>query len=134
MSKVDAFQRIVDQFDKEADFLVIYIQEAHALDQDKFDTNYHQINSHKTLDDRIFAAKLLELNEPTFDIVVDPMTDECNMAYGGLYERLYVIKDGKIEYQGERGPSGYHLNEVEEWLLKYRENTERKVPKVNNIK
>jgi hypothetical protein len=40
--------------------------------------------------------------------------DEANLQYGGLYERLYIVLDDVIVYQGERGPMGYRMEEDEE--------------------
>ena len=120
MAVLDTFQQMVTENASEVDFLTIYIEESHALDGWRFYANYHQIKKHKKLEERIAAAKLLELNNPTYPIVVDPMTDEANRAYGGLYERLYVIMDGIIMYQGARGPRGYHIEEVQDWIRNYK--------------
>lgn len=49
-------------------------------------------------------------------VTVDTMSNMANTDYGGLFERLYVLKNGRIVYQGDRGPVGYKLEEVEAWL------------------
>jgi len=47
------------------------------------------------------------------------MKDEASNAYGAHPERLYIILDGKIVYQGGLGPMDYHPEEVDSWLEKY---------------
>ena len=44
------------------------------------------------------------------------MCDAANAAYGAIPERLYVIKDDVILYQGGVGPFSYDLAEVETCL------------------
>jgi len=49
---------------------------------------------------------------------VDPMDDRANIAYAALPERLYVVQDGQIIYQGGLGPFDYNISEVEAFLAK----------------
>ena len=39
-----------------------------------------------------------------------------NDVYGAWPERLYIIVDGTIVYQGGLGPFDYKLHEVQHWL------------------
>ena len=96
----------------------MYIEEAHASDGWKFKNNY-DINSHVTTEDRRKAALQLKDLDPHCEVVMDTMTDEANKEYGGLYERLYIVLDGVIVYEGNRGPMGYHVEEVYDWLKNY---------------
>ena len=48
------------------------------------------------------------------------MQNEANDAYGAWPERLYIIQQGKIVYEGGTGPYNYNLGEVEKWLEKYK--------------
>lgn len=66
--------------------------------------------------ERLLAAKQLLDAKPACPILIDQMEDEANFQYGALYERLYIILNGKIAYQGDRGPHGYKMIEVEDWL------------------
>ena len=52
------------------------------------------------------------------------MKDEANYVYGGMYERLYVVLNSRIVYAGERGPGGYKVDELEDWLAAYRKTQE----------
>lgn len=48
------------------------------------------------------------------------MCDAANAAYGAIPERLYVIKDDVISYQGGVGPFSYDLAEVETCLTHFK--------------
>ena len=54
------------------------------------------------------------------------MTDEANMLYGGIPERLYIIEDEHIAYVGNIGPWDYNVAEIEAWLQEYKERVQRK--------
>lgn len=102
-----------------ADFVVVYIEEAHPSDGWFFHNNI-SIPQHRKLDDRIMAARKLEDIGTKCPIVVDQMSNDANKRYGALFERLYVIQDGVIVYAGERGPVGYKVEELESWLQNYK--------------
>ena len=106
---------------KMADFLTIYIEEAHPNEGWSFKSNSFPMSYHKSIDERLAAANVLRESMEFIPgaLAVDCMTDDANKAYGGLYERLYVVKDGRVLYQGKRGPLGYSLKEVDQWLLAY---------------
>lgn len=98
--------------------MIIYIEEAHASDGWRFENNF-DIKRHKSLDERILAAKKLRDLDPQCPIVVDKMDNRANMLYGGLYERLYIILNNVVMYAGERGPRGYKPDAVQSWLKKF---------------
>ena len=52
---------------------------------------------------------MLELESVDCPVLVDSLTDDANKAYAGLPERLYIILDGIIVYQGAQGPFGYKV-------------------------
>ena len=115
---------MASSFSDVADFITIYIEEAHPTDGWAFSNNV-EIKSHRHLNDRIEAAKILsEGNKLTFPVVCDTMANEANFCYGGLYERLYVIQNGKIAYEGGRGPRLYFVSEVEAWINSYKQRSE----------
>ncbi|WAQ95391.1 IOD1-like protein [Mya arenaria] len=106
------------KFRDRADFIIVYIEDPHASDGWRFKNNY-DINVHRSIDDRMKAAEELARLRPRCPVVVDTMENVANPAYGGLYERLYVVRDGMVEYEGARGPGGYKLAEVEGWLQEH---------------
>ncbi|ESP05162.1 hypothetical protein LOTGIDRAFT_227840 [Lottia gigantea] len=89
--------------------------EAHSSDGWRFENNF-EFSTHTKLNDRVLAAKSLLKAGVSSAVVLDSMKNEANNQYGGLFERLYIVLDGVIVYQGERGPNGYRIEEVEDWL------------------
>ncbi|KAF4099964.1 hypothetical protein G5714_020090 [Onychostoma macrolepis] len=57
-------------------------------------------------------------------VVVDTMENSSNSAYGAYFERLYILKDERVVYQGGRGPEGYRISELRDWLERYRSDLE----------
>ncbi len=115
---LDRFTRICDKFSNKADFLLVYIEEAHPDERGHIRDNY-KIVTHKTLESRLDAANVLvkELDDdPPCPVVVDTMTNEANYAYGALPERLYILKDDKVLYEGAKGPFGHDVSEMESRL------------------
>lgn len=125
MAKFGHFCKVARDFADIADFLSVYIEEAHPSDGWAFTGNV-DIRQHQTIDHRLAAAYTLSMDNPPFPIVVDSMTDEANIKYGGLFERLYVFQNNVIKYQGGRGPSGCHVEEVEAYLKNYRKSLRTK--------
>lgn len=52
--------------------------------------------------------------------MVDTMDDKATKAYGAFPERLSIIRQGKIVYEGGMGPYNYDLEEVRGWLEKWK--------------
>ncbi|KAK2898409.1 hypothetical protein Q8A67_009827 [Cirrhinus molitorella] len=104
-------------FSDVADFLVVYLAEAHATDAWAFANNV-DISVHKNLEERLAAAQTLVKEDPLCPVVVDEMTNITASKYGALPERLYVIQSGKVIYQGGIGPWGYSPEEVRKVLEK----------------
>ena len=127
MSKVKDFGALCGEYQDLADFITVYIAEAHPYDSGDLAESYEwKISTHSKFEDRIAAAKQLQtkfqamkINSPMY---VDFMEDQANAAYGALPERMYIILNGKIEYMGGIGPFGYKIHEVDEWLENYKDN------------
>lgn len=117
MYKLDEFEELVKNFSEVADFLVVYIAEAHSSDGWAFTNNY-DINTHQRLEDRLSAARILLQKDPLCPVVVDEMSDITAIKYGALPERFYVLQAGKVVYKGSVGPWGYNPLEVRAFLEK----------------
>ncbi|XP_076359181.1 type I iodothyronine deiodinase-like [Tachypleus tridentatus] len=120
MVALEEFIELIDEFQEVADFVTVYIAEAHPTDSGDIDGNF-DISTHKSIKERIKAALfLLENEELPCPLLVDSMINEAKKSYAALPERLYIIKKGRIVYEGGVGPMDYKVKEVEEWLQKYR--------------
>ena len=53
MSTLDQFNQIATDFDKHADFITIYIMEAHPLDGWSIPGKYDQLKQHTRIEERI---------------------------------------------------------------------------------
>lgn len=115
--------QIYNDYKDRADFLTIYIREAHPTDEwrmasnekDKDDVCYVQP---KTLDQRIAIANdFTKRFKFPLPFGVDEMNNAANDAYAAWPERLYVINEsGHISYKGGNGPFKYDPKELRAWL------------------
>ena len=118
MAKFELFIQTARDFSHVADFLTVYIQEAHPANGWYFYNNY-VINTHTSLEERLSAARLLEEKQPPFPIVVDAMNSNASYSFGVKYERLHIIQDGVCVFVGGDGPDDYYVEDVVDWLSKY---------------
>ena len=120
MEKLAEVARLSHEYESLADFVTIYIQEAHATDGWVLDSNVYKISNHKHIQNRIVAAQMLEEKKPAGLLVVDTMNNDADKLYRASPERLCVVMDGIVQYYGRIGPFGYQPCEVDEWLKDYR--------------
>jgi type I thyroxine 5'-deiodinase len=112
---------IRSKFENRAEFLTVYIKEAHPEDEWQMTVNEKQgvcYTQPKTLADRVVIANdFIERFQYTMPLVVDPMENPAEDAFAAWPERLYVIGvDGRIAYRGGKGPFGFDPDELEQWL------------------
>jgi len=120
MAKLGQFGKMTAKFSSLADFVTVYISEAHPSEEANFTGNI-DIAQHKNFQERVEASKILldhKSAEDNYRLMVDLMTNKAGTAYAAMPERLYVVLDGKIIYEGLQGPFDYRLDEVEEYLEK----------------
>jgi len=121
MANLGKFGALRAKFSGLADFVTVYISEAHPSERGHFTDNI-DIATHQSMDDRITAAWTLKKKAGNAlegcPILVDPMDDRANIAYGAHPERLYVVKDGIVVFEGGLGPFDYSTEEVEKFLSK----------------
>ena len=103
-----------------AQFLVIYIKEAHPADDwpMRVSPRLKYIKDPTTIFERFQVASTcvadLKLSIPT---LIDSMENAACAAYKGHPDRLYVVgKDGKIVYHGAPGPRGFRPRDMENAL------------------
>ena len=119
MGKLATMVRISQAYESVADFVTIYITEAHATDGWHFAKNPYAIRNHKNMKDRLAAVKMLNVKQPAGQLVVDTMSDDACKRYGAYPERLCIVMDGVVKYYGGQGPMLYRPAEVERWLKEY---------------
>uniref|UniRef100_A0A8C9RSS3 Iodothyronine deiodinase n=1 Tax=Scleropages formosus TaxID=113540 RepID=A0A8C9RSS3_SCLFO len=110
------------EFSDVADFLLVYIEEAHPSDGwalSTMESHAFQVKKHRSLEERMLAAhRLLEhfALPPQCHLVADCMDNNANVAYGVSNERVCIVQKKKIAYLGGKGPFFYHLKDVRRWL------------------
>lgn len=95
-------------------FIHIYIDEAHPKDG-WYIGDENVIYNHKSIEERCDASKYI--SEKMNHVYVDSMDNKLKKFFGVQYERLYIIQNNKIIFQGGQGPMNYSLTDVEEFLL-----------------
>ena len=98
-------------------FFIVYIREAHPEDGWVLADNRREeieLIDPVSLDERAAAADACALRLSTrIPILLDDVDDAVASAYGGWPDRLYLIgRDGRIAFQGGRGPDGFQPAEL----------------------
>ena len=111
-------------------FRIVYINEAHAADGRRplqFAVEVG-ITEHVDYAHRCVTAEMMMADENvTIPCLIDNMDNNVNNAYKARPTRIFLVrKDGRLGVAGGRGPWGLRpaLQEVKEWLAKYKETGE----------
>lgn len=112
---------LYNDYKNRADFLTVYIREAHPLDEWQMKSNVDQgvcYPQPHTLAQRVAIANdFIQRFHFPLPFAVDDMFDVADHAYAAWPERLYIIDEsGKIVYRGGLGPFNYHPEEARAWL------------------
>lgn len=117
-----------DMYKDIAEFRIVYIDEAHALD-DLRPVRYAVdlgIKEHKNIGERCTTADMMMANEHiTIPCIVDNMDNKVNAAYNAHPDRIFVVrKDGRLAVAGDHGPWGFKpaLQKTKKWLEEYKKN------------
>ena len=109
-----------------AEFRLVYISEAHAID-DRRPVPYavdKNISEHTTYGERCtVAGRLLTDEKLTIPAIVDRMDNKVAEDYGAHPNRVFLIrKDGLLGVAGGLGPRGWRpgLRAVKKWLTQYK--------------
>lgn len=105
-----------------ANFLLVYVREAHPTDGWSMTSNERlgvSVAQPRSYEERNAVAQqcAARLN-PSMPLLVDEIDDRTGNAYSGMPARLYVIApDGTIAYKSGRGPFGFKPEEMEQSLV-----------------
>lgn len=117
MANLARVQEIQARFAHRATFLTLYTQEAHPTEGGDYIDYFLPVSGHTTLQDRrAAAAELLHLEDLPGPLLIDNMQDQASRYYGSFPDRLYIVLDGRVVFQGGVGPHGYQPALVEGWL------------------
>ncbi len=113
--------QIYNDYKDHADFLTVYVREAHPTDEWQMKSNVKDDVCYaqpKTLEQRVAIAKDFTTRfKFPLPFGVDDMSNAADNVYAAWPERLYVIDEtGHVVYRGGMGPFNYKPVEVREWL------------------
>jgi len=113
--------QIYNDYKDHADFLTVYVREAHPTDEWQMKSNVKDDVCYaqpKTLEQRVAIAKDFTTRfKFPLPFGVDDMSNAADNVYAAWPERLYVIdQTGHVVYRGGMGPFNYKPVEVREWL------------------
>lgn len=105
-----------------ADFLFIYVREAHPTNGWVMKSNEKvgvAVAQPTTYQERSAVAEQCAATlKPSIPLLVDDINDTVGNAYSGMPARLYVVDtSGKVAYKSGRGPFGFKPEEMEQALL-----------------
>ncbi len=113
--------QIYEDYKDRADFLTVYVREAHPTDEWQMKSNLKDDVCYaqpKTLEQRVIIANdFTKRFKFPLPFGIDDMSNAANDAYAAWPERIYIIDEsGHIAYRGGIGPFNYKPKEAREWL------------------
>jgi alkylhydroperoxidase family enzyme len=104
------------------EFLAVYVREAHPTDGWREPSNDKAgiaIAQPRTPGEREAVASTCSLKlKISMPLLVDGLDDKVGHLYSGMPDRLYLIdRNGRVAYQGGRGPWGYKPGELEHEII-----------------
>ena len=122
-NQLDGIDDVYDDFRDRANFLFVYVREAHpdsvlSVVDNEGTTSLQKIPQASDALQRTQAAtycrKSLELKLP---IAVDTIENDVGKAYAGWPNRMVVVDtSGKIVYASEPSPRGTDAQKLKDWL------------------
>jgi Iodothyronine deiodinase len=127
--------QIYEDYKDHADFLTVYVREAHPTDEWQMKSNLKDDVCYaqpKTLEQRVIIANdFTKRFKFPLPFGIDDMSNAANDAYAAWPERIYIIDEsGHIAYRGGIGPFNYKPQEAREWLAARYRAVKREPPKL----
>ena len=115
--------QIYNDYKERADFLTVYVREAHPTDEWQMKSNVKDDVCYaqpKTLQQRVVIANdFIKRFKYPLPFGVDDMANGADLAYSAWPERIYIIDEsGHIAYRGGIGPFNYKPQEARDWLAR----------------
>ena len=105
-------EELHDRHGADVAFFIVYIREAHPEDGWVLEDNREEgiaLVDPVSLSERAAVADACAVRLQTrIPTLLDDVDDAVASAYGGWPDRLYLVgRDGRIAFQGGRGPDGF---------------------------
>jgi hypothetical protein len=112
--------QIYNDYKEHADFLTVYVREAHPTDEWQMKSNVKEDVCYaqpKNLAQRVAIANdFIGRYKYPLAFGIDDINNAAEGAYSAWPERLYIVENGRIAYRGGMGPFHYDPAEVRAWL------------------
>lgn len=122
MPEFDTWSQLQRQFGSVADFLMVYIDEAHAADEWYLPALPVKVPKAKSVADRAAAAQAMAQvygrAGPGDALVVDGIADDFAHQYSAMPEKFLVIENGVVQFASGQGPVDYKPADLHAWLAK----------------
>lgn len=114
---------LAEKYKGRAEFLLVYIREAHPTDGWQVKINEREgvlLPTAKNAEEKEdHASACVTKLDIRFTTLVDGMDNKVEEAYAGWPDRLYLVgKDGRIAWKGDVGPRGFRPPELEAAIRK----------------
>lgn len=124
-SQAGNIEKLYKRYRDRAQFLLIYVREAHPSDGWWMIGNQRvgiEVTQPASDPDRLAVASTcrnyLELDRSDLPFLVDHVDDKVGTVYSGMPNRLYLVdSDGRIAFKSGRGPFGFKPRELEQALV-----------------
>jgi len=113
------FEHLYNKYKDRANFLVVYITEAHARDEWPVGKTISFCDQPKTLSDRcVLARKYSADNSLTIPVYVDNMNNHFDEVFAAWPLRFYVVKNGELVFKAQPNLEHYAYDptELSKWL------------------
>ncbi|MDP8929985.1 MAG: hypothetical protein M3O70_15810 [Actinomycetota bacterium] len=116
---MDALHALYDRDGARVAFFIVYIKEAHPEDGWVLTHNREEgiaVSDPSSEQERVaVAGACVARSAIRIPVLLDSMDNTVASAYGGWPDRLYLIgRDGRVNFQGEKGPRGFLPERLEE--------------------
>jgi len=105
-----------DEYKDVCDFLIVYIREAHAVDEWPLG-DHVVVKQHKEIQERIDIAKeMIDKLGYKIPLVVDSIENEFAEKYSIWPERFYVINENKVKFSSVPTSKGHERDKLASYL------------------
>jgi len=108
-----------NKYKDSAEFLIVYITEAHAKDEWPVGGTVSFCDQPKVLEERcVLARKYKEEKEMSMEMGVDLMSNGFENVFAAWPVRFYVVKEGKLVWKAQPNLEDYAYDptELSKWL------------------
>ena len=120
--KLPLVNDLYERFQERIAFFFIYTREAHEGDPIRIASQSGRtVGAPSTMEERSDLASACATEATvTMPILVDELSDDVTIAYGGMPNRLYLIdENGYVVYRSEMGPEGFKPKKLEKAIEKH---------------